>query len=575
MRYQWVLPEAIIDKNDLRIFDNYHIHPVFAEILYRRRINTPEKIERFFNPDLAYLHDPFLMTDMKKAVHRIVKALREGEHILIYGDYDVDGVTSVSILYDGLFRLGGKVSFFIPSRFEEGYGLSKAGIRVAKKRNAKLIITVDCGITAVEQVGFAKEQQIETIVCDHHEPGEHLPEAIALLDPKVAGSPYPFKELAGCGMAYKVLQALGQTLGLGKEFARQYLDLVAIGTSADIVQLTDENRILVKNGLELIKKKKRPGIFALLEMSGMLEKNITVSSIVFVLAPRLNAVGRISNAKKAVHLLTTKSLQQARNIARILEKENKTRKGIDEKTFEEAKRIIEQKIDLESKRILVLSEKGWHPGVIGIVASRLMEKYNRPTVLISIKEGIGKGSARSTTNFNMYRAFHRFRHLFISYGGHQFAAGLTIRENNIGLLDEGLNRYAEEYLKTEEMVPHLLIDAVVNFDQFNAGFFNNLKALAPFGPGNMRPVFVSYHLSHHGRPVVVGKNHLKVKFKKNELVLDAIGYNLGEYIDLFNKSPQGISCAYVLEETRWSGQTTIQMRIKDLAPDNTDLPNTQ
>lgn len=564
MRYQWVFPESVPKDKIQQQAEKHKLHPIIAEILFQRDLSTAEQIAQYFEADLSHLHDPFLMRDMDKAVGRIIKALEDGENILVYGDYDVDGVTGVSILYDALFHLGGKVSFFIPSRFEEGYGLSRDGVRFAKKRNVSLIITVDCGITAVAEVAYASEQHIETIICDHHEPAEELPAAVAILDPKVQDSPYPFKELAGCGVAYKLLQGLASRLKLKEDFIRGYLDMVALGTSADIVQLLGENRIFVRNGLKVMQNNPRPGIFALLELSGMLQKSITVSSIVFILAPRVNAVGRISNAKKAVHLLTAKSLQQARNIARILEKENQTRKGIDEKTFEEAKKLIEDEIDVDSKKVLVLAKENWHPGVVGIVASRLVEKFSRPTVLISIRDGVGKGSARSTANFNIYDAFLSVRHLFSSFGGHRFAAGLTIPEKNIPILDKLINEYAGRYLKTEELVPKLNIDAVVSLDQFNANFFNGLKLLAPFGPGNMRPVFVSHNLSMLGSPSVVGHNHLKVKFRQNAVVLDAIGYNLGEYIDLLKKDPQRISCAYVLEESYWSGQTTIQMRIKDI-----------
>jgi len=568
MRYSWVLPERIKDKSKLNIYKKYNLHPILAEIIYKRKIDSPEKIEAYFSSSISHLYDPFLMADMEKAVNRIIKAMQVGENILIYGDYDVDGVTGVSILYDALFKLGGKVSFFIPSRFHEGYGLSIEGIKTAQKRNVSLIIAVDCGITAIEEIKYALDQNIDTIICDHHEPLKELPQAAAILDPKVKNAPYPFKELAGCGMAFKLLQALVKRLKLKEEFAAQYLDMVALGTAADIVQLVDENRVLVKKGLELIADKPRPGIFALLELSGMLEKDITVSSVVFTVAPRVNAVGRISNAKKAVHLLTTKSLQQARNIARILEKENQTRKSFDEQTFLEAQDMVDNDIDIENKRILVLAKDGWHPGVVGIVASRILEKYNRPAVLISLNNGMGRGSARSTSNFDIYAAFNKLQHLFTSYGGHQFAAGLTISEENVKALDIEINEYAEEYLRIEELVSKLDIDAVVSFDQFNASFFNGLKTLAPFGPGNMRPVFASYNLSVYGRPAIVGSNHLKIKFKQNSVVLDAIGYNLGDSIDMLKGAEDNIACAYVLEESRWSGQTTIQMIIKDIKVEN-------
>ncbi|NOX89775.1 MAG: single-stranded-DNA-specific exonuclease RecJ [Calditrichaeota bacterium] len=564
MIYQWVLPPENKTEQIADIVKRFNIPPIIAKILYDRNIDTPEKIRKFFDLDIANLYDPFLLGGMDIAVERIIRALREGENILIYGDYDVDGVTSVSILYDGLFYLGGKVSFFIPSRFREGYGFSVEGIKIAKEKGASLIITVDCGITAIEEVEYAQKQGIDVIVCDHHEPNDTIPNAVAVLNPKLPDNEYPFKDLAGCGVAYKVLQALSQKLNMKPSFPKQYLDLVAIGTAADIVQLLDENRIFMYQGLRMINHKPRPGLMALLESSGLLGRELTVNAIVFVLAPRLNAVGRISNAKKAVHLLTTRSFQQGRNIARVLEHENRTRKDIDEITYEEALELIHNEIDLDAKRVLVLAKENWHTGVIGIVASRIMEKFNRPTVLISIQDGIGKGSARSTNNFDIYEGFKQLKHLFINFGGHKYAAGITIKSENIPVLDREINTISKHDLKMNELIPRLKIDAEITFDQLNAKFFTALKEMAPFGPGNMRPVFVSYDLKPFGYVGIVGNNHLKAKFKQKGVVLDAIGYNLGHFSDQITKPGVRLNCAYVLEENKWNGKTTIQMRLKDL-----------
>jgi single-stranded-DNA-specific exonuclease len=568
MIYQWIQPNHSEEEKIAQLSNQLKIHPVILKILVNRQYDTQERIEKFFKTDLTDLYDPFLMPDMDVATDRLIKALRDGEHIVIYGDYDVDGVTAVSILYDALFRLGGKVSFFIPNRFKEGYGVSMDGLKSIIQRKVSLIITVDCGITAIEEVNFAKQKNIDTIICDHHEPSDQLPSAVAILDPKLKHSTYPFKELAGCGVAFKLLQGLIKKLGNNKDYANKYLDLVAIGTAADIVNLTDENRILVKNGLDLINHSPRPGIYALFESSGLLNKELNVNTIVFVLAPRLNAVGRISSARKAVHLLNTDSLQQGRNIARILEKENKARKSIDEVTFEEAKAIVEQEIDLDHQRVLVIAKENWHSGVIGIVASRLMEKYNRPTVLISIQDGIGKGSARSSLNFDIYEAFCKLKKLLINFGGHRYAAGLTILSENIVRLSSEINKLSAGEILPEDMIPKLALDAEISLDQLDAAFFNDLKRLAPFGPSNMRPVFVTYNLETYGPVTIVGSKHLKVKFKQKGVVLDAIGYNLGKYMDQLNESQNRIDCAYILEETKWNGQTTIQMRIKDFEVKN-------
>ncbi|WP_456407780.1 single-stranded-DNA-specific exonuclease RecJ [Caldithrix abyssi] len=564
MIYKWILPPPIAaDKID-QIAREFDLPPIIARILIQRGIDSPQKVKKFYDMSLENLYDPFLLPGMEEAVDRIIRALREGENILIYGDYDVDGVTSVSILYDGLFYLGGKVSFFIPSRFREGYGVSVEGVKVAKEKGASLIITVDCGITAIDEVEFARELGIDVIICDHHQPSESIPQAVSVLNPKLPNSPYPYKELAGCGVAFKVLQALSQKLNIDPKFPNQYLDLVALGTAADIVQLLDENRIFMYQGLKMINQNPRPGLMALLESSGLLGRPLTVNAIVFVLAPRLNAVGRMSNAKKAVHLLTTRSFQQGRNIARILEYENRTRKDIDEITFEEALELIHDEIDLDSKRVLVLAKENWHTGVIGIVASRIMEKFNRPTILISIQNGVGKGSARSMGNFDIYEGFKKLKHLFINFGGHKFAAGITIAPENIPLLDREINMLSEEELDIDQLIPKLKIDAEITFDQLNAQFFSALSDMAPFGPGNMRPVFVSHDLKTYGLVSVVGNNHLKAKFKQKSIVLDAIGYNLGHLIDLINRPKGRISCAYVLEENRWNGRTAIQMRLKDI-----------
>ncbi len=564
MIYKWILPPPIAADKINQIAREFELPPIIARILIQRGIDSPQKVKKFYDMSLENLYDPFLLPGMEEAVDRIIRALREGENILIYGDYDVDGVTSVSILYDGLFYLGGKVSFFIPSRFLEGYGVSVEGVKVAKEKGASLIITVDCGITAIDEVEFARELGIDVIICDHHQPSESVPQAISVLNPKLPNSPYPYKELAGCGVAFKVLQALTQKLNIDPNFPNQYLDLVALGTAADIVQLLDENRIFMYQGLKMINQNPRPGLMALLESSGLLGRPLTVNAIVFVLAPRLNAVGRMSNAKKAVHLLTTRSFQQGRNIARILEYENRTRKDIDEITFEEALELIHDEIDLDSKRVLVLAKENWHTGVIGIVASRIMEKFNRPTILISIQNGVGKGSARSMGNFDIYEGFKKLKHLFINFGGHKFAAGITIAPENIPLLDREINMLSEEELDIEQLIPKLKIDAEITFDQLNAQFFSALSDMAPFGPGNMRPVFVSHDLKTYGPVSVVGNNHLKAKFKQKSIVLDAIGYNLGHLIDLINRPKGRISCAYVLEENRWNGRTAIQMRLKDI-----------
>ena len=563
MLYQWIFKEAPPPEEISLLHQRSNTNPLLAQLLLERNLGTPEKVDKFFNPDLKDLHDPYLMRDMEVAVSRITKALRDGENILIYGDYDVDGITGVSLLYEALFKLGGKISFYIPNRITEGYGLSREGVRLAATKKVNLILTVDCGITAVDEVAYARECGIEVIICDHHEPGEQLPKAYAVLDPKLPDCPYPFKELAGVGVGFKLLQALYTSLGYGISDLKQFLDLVAIGTAADIVPMLDENRIMVKVGLEQINTNPRRGVFALLESCSLLGRELDVSLIVFILAPRINAVGRMSAAKKAVHLLTSTSLQQSRNIARLLESENKKRRGIDETTCQEAIVLAEEQIARYDAKILVLAKEGWHPGVIGIVASRIMEKFNRPTILISLREGIGKGSARSTTNFDIYHALKDVEHILDNFGGHKFAAGLTVREENVEFLRNQMQIITDPLISKDDLIPTLEVESEVSLRLLDASFLKSLKQFAPYGPQNMRPVFVSKAVEVVGDIQVVGSNHLKFKLKQDGIVIDAIAYNFAEYRDKMKPSRQLIDAAYVIEENTWNGRTTIQMRVKD------------
>lgn len=564
MLFKWILKTPAPTESIVQLQKKANVGSVLAQLLIDRNLETPEKIQSFLNPDLKCLHDPYLMQDMEKAVSRLTRALRDGENILIYGDYDVDGITGVSLLYEALFKLGGKVSFYIPNRITEGYGLSMKGIQLAESKNINLILTVDCGITAVEEVAYAKSMGIEVIISDHHEPAENIPDSYAVLDPKIKNCPYPFKELAGVGVAFKLMQALYESLGYTLSDLKQFFDLVAIGTAADIVPMLDENRILVKYGLEMINNKPRNGLFALLESSSLLGRELDVSLIVFVLAPRLNAVGRMSNAKKAVHLLTSSSLQQSRNIARVLESENKMRRDVDETTCLEAIKMAEEQVNKDKYKVLVIAKEGWHPGVIGIVASRIMEKFNRPTILISIKDGIGKGSARSIASFDIYHALKGMEDVLENFGGHKYAAGLTVKQEKIDELKSKMQKYSEDAISSEDLIPTLDIQSELSLKEFDASFLKWLKSFAPYGPYNMRPVFVSRDVEVVGDVHVVGNNHLKFKVKDDGIVIDAIAFNFADMRDRMRPSRQHIDTAYVIEENTWNGRTTIQMRIKDI-----------
>ncbi|MCK4892444.1 MAG: single-stranded-DNA-specific exonuclease RecJ [Calditrichia bacterium] len=564
MEYKWVVDCDYDEKLIEEIAKELAVPPILARILLNRQIDSFDKAKTFFRPDLENLYDPFLLKDMDKAVERLHKGLLTGENILIYGDYDVDGVSSAALLYLVLSRMvGSKISYYIPDRITEGYGLSSNSIQKAADNGTNLIVTVDCGVTAVEEVRLANELGMDIIVSDHHQPAEELPDAVAILDPKLPDSKYPFSELAGVGVAFKLLQGLYHKFELPEAELDEYLDLVAIGSCADIVPLVDENRILVRHGMDKINYNPRFGVRALLESSGISNKEVTAGLIVFVMAPRINAVGRLGDAKRAVQLFCAPTLQQARTLARELEKENRLRRDIDEVTFKEALDLLHEKLNPKEDKAFVLYKRDWHPGVIGIVASRIVERFYRPTIMITVVDGVGKGSARSISNFNIYQAIKDSSQFLSGFGGHKYAAGLTIDEDKIPEFIECFKEAAGKQLKTEDLVPCLSIDGEIELQEFTPRFIRLLKLLGPFGPMNLRPVFVSRNLKILGTPSIVGHNHLKLKVEQNGAVLDAIGFNMADYLDKIGGNGQ-VDCVYVIEENRWNGRSSLQLRLKDI-----------
>jgi single-stranded-DNA-specific exonuclease len=564
MEYKWVVDCDYDEELIEEIAKELAVPPIMARILLNRQIDSFDKAKTFFRPDLENLYDPFLLKDMDKAVDRLHKGLLTGENILIYGDYDVDGVSSAALLYLVLSRMvGSKISYYIPDRMTEGYGLSKNSIQEAADNDINLIVTVDCGVTAVEEVRLANELGMDIIVSDHHQPAEELPDAVAILDPKLPDSQYPFQELAGVGVAFKLLQGLYHKFELPEAELDEYLDLVAIGSCADIVPLVDENRILVRHGMDKINYNPRFGVRALLESSGISNKEVTAGLIVFVMAPRINAVGRLGDAKRAVQLFSAPTLQQARTLARELEKENRLRRDIDEVTFKEAKDLLHEKLNPTDDKAFVLYKRDWHPGVIGIVASRIVERYYRPTIMITVVDGVGKGSARSISNFNIYQAIKECSQFLSGFGGHKYAAGLTIDEDKIPEFIEAFKRAAEQQLKPQDLVPCISIDGEIELQEFTPRFIRLLKLLGPFGPMNLRPVFISRNLKVLGNPNVVGHNHLKLKVEQNGAVLDVIGFNMADYLDKIGGNGR-VDCVYVIEENRWNGKSSLQLRLKDI-----------
>jgi single-stranded-DNA-specific exonuclease len=542
---------------------------MISEMLIRKGLTDYDEIHKFFQPDLKNMHDPFLFKDMEKAVERILKAIENQELITIYGDYDVDGTTSTALLYLGLRKLNAIVDFFIPHRMIDGYGLSITSVDQLKESGTNLIISVDCGINSIEETEKINELGMDIIITDHHNPKDVLPAAVAIINPKVEDCGYPFNGLAGVGVAYKLLMAIYQRENIySTELMTKYLDLVALGTIADIVPLIDENRIFASIGLEHLVHRKNIGLNALINLAGLSQKELTSSDIVFGIAPRINAAGRMGSALRAVELMIANDDETSQELAQIIERENSLRQQIDSQTFEEACEIIEKKYrNMEETDCIVVSSDNWHSGVIGIVASKLVEKYYRPTIMITFKDGItrgaGSGSGRSIADFNLFDALTHVEEYLETFGGHKYAAGLSILIEYVDAFENQLNDYVKKTITTEQKIPPLRIDSELELYEINTNLLEWLNKFAPFGPGNMRSSFYTENVTVIGYPYNVGRNHLKLKVMKDGCTLDLIGFNLGDYLP-FLKKGSTIHIAYSLEFNTWQGRTTIQGKLKDI-----------
>jgi len=565
MSYQWIYSEPE-EGCVSSLQDQLGVPNVIAKLLALRGINNFDKAKRFFRPNLSLIHDPLLMKDMDIAADRLANGIRKCETIVVYGDYDVDGTTGTSILYSFLKDFGLDVYYYIPDRFKEGYGINPEGIEFAKEHNAKLILSVDCGITAVEEAKIAKKEGIDLIICDHHTVGDSIPDAVAVVDPKRPDCDYPFDGLSGAGVGFKLIQATANALGLPQSVANKFLDLVAISIASDIVPLADENRILMREGLKLINTDPRQGIKALMNLIHMKIGSVSTSNIVFSLGPRINAAGRMGDARKAVELMVSETEMEAIQKARQLEHINKKRRSTDTRTMKEAVRMVKKNFNMDQTGSLVLHHPNWHLGVIGIVASRLVDLYCRPAIMLSTVDGLVKGSARSIKGFNIYDALHKCNDLLEQFGGHQYAAGLTMKAENLQQFRERLNEITFQSLTMEDMEPELLVDTELNLNSVDKRFWKLLSQFEPFGPENMRPVFVSHDVNIKGTPNIVGKGHLKMQVYQNGSdVFDVIGFNMHQYEPaLRNCSDSKISIAYALEENTWNGKTTVQIRLKDI-----------
>ena len=537
-----------------------------AYLLAQRGISNFEEARRFFRPQLTDLHDPFLMKNMNTAVARIEKAIANNEKILIYGDYDVDGTTAVSVVYSYLIKFYDQIDTYIPDRYSEGYGISVQGIDFAAKNGFSLVIALDCGTKAIEKVAYAQEKGVDFIIGDHHTPGKVLPPAVAFLNPKQPDCPYPYKELSGAGIAFKLIQALHQRKQLSLDDIMPFLDLVAVSIGADIVPITGENRIMAYYGLKQIEKNPRAGLRALSRTRQ--DKTLDISDLVFVLAPRINAAGRIKHGKEAVKLLVEKDLTVANKFANEIELYNEERRGYDQKiTAEALQQIIDQKE--ENRFSTVVFHPQWHKGVVGIVASRLIETYYRPTIVFTQSNGVISGSVRSVSGFNVYDALQACSDYIIQFGGHKYAAGLTIAPEQFDNFKAKFEEIVKNTITEASMVPEIRIDTDLSFKDIARKFFNILKQMAPFGPGNMHPVFVTRGVNDTGYSKIVGKdkNHLKLSLRelKSGLIMNGIGFNMADKADLV-KSGVPLSVAYTLEENHWNNKVSLQLRIKDIKP---------
>ncbi len=537
---------------------------IIASLLINRGINNLEEAKLFFNPVEDHFHDPFLLEDMDKAVEIILSHIKRNSHLLIYGDYDVDGTTATSILYLALLELGARVTYYIPRR-DEGYGLSSKGIESARQVGIELIITCDCGITSHEEIALAKSFGMEVIVTDHHEVTNTLPTADAVVNPKRPSSSYPFNYLSGAGVALKVVQALRKQVAPENWYAREYYDLAALGTAADIVPMIGENRVIVSLGLPEIYNRNRVGLRALLESSNFSKDKITLMDVVFNLAPRINAVGRMGEAREAVELFTTNDPERGKQLAKKFDQMNKKRRSVDLKTFMEAEQQMLERYDPDQPCGVVLYADDWHQGVIGIVASRLTEKFYRPTVMISLNGEIGKGSGRSIPEFNLHSVLKECSDLLIGFGGHEQAGGMTIKRSNLQDFVDKFDDVVSSRLTPDLMTKKIKVEAILNFNEIDKKLLKIIDRLEPYGPENDRPVFVSKGTFPTGNATIVGENHLKVKFEQKNRTIDAIGFNMAEYLtNVLNPPDEGIDIAYALEENVWKGNKYIQIILKDL-----------
>ena len=548
--------------------EKLNMSPILTTLLIRRGITTESAAKRFFKPQLADLINPFLMKDMDVAVDRLNDAMGRKERILVYGDYDVDGCTAVALVYKFLQQFYSNIEYYIPDRYDEGYGVSKKGIDHAKETGVKLIIILDCGIKAIEEIAYAKQQGIDFIICDHHVPDETLPDAVAILNPKREDDPYPFKHLCGCGVGFKFMQAFAKNNGIPFSRLIPLLDFCAVSIAADIVPVVDENRILAFHGLKQLNQNPSVGLKAIIDICGLNNRELSMSDIIFKIGPRINASGRMENGRESVDLLVEKDLGAALREAKNINEYNEQRKDIDKQMTEEANQIVARLENQKHQSSIVLYDENWKKGVIGIVASRLTEIYFRPTVVLTREGEFATGSARSVTGFDIYSAIKSCRDLLVNFGGHTYAAGLTLRWDRVKEFRQAFQRYVDEHILPEQTEANLNIDAVIDFKHITKRLHNDLKKFSPFGPGNPKPLFCTLNVYDYGTSKVVGREqeHIKLELvdSKSNNVMSGIAFGQSasaRYI----KSKRSFNIAYTIEDNIFK-HNDVQLQIEDIQP---------
>ncbi len=556
-------------ENDLA--HHYAGAPVISELLVQRGITTVDEAERFFHPSLRYLHDPFLMPGMDRAVERLNKALGSKERILVYGDYDVDGTTAVALVYKYIRNFYSNIDYYIPTRDDEGYGISNAVIDRAAEQGVKLIIILDCGIKANAEIAYARSLGIDFIICDHHVPDEELPDAVAILNPKLEGSTYPCSHLSGCGVGFKFMQAFAMSNALAPADLEGMLDLVAVSIAADLVPMVDENRVMTYHGLRRLNSNPNLGLRAIIRICGLVGKEITISDVIFKIGPRINASGRMQSGREAVELLVARDSTDALHRARAIDQYNRDRKELDKRITEEANDIISQRGEAEAdKKALVIYNKNWHRGIIGIVASRLTELYYKPSVVLTLSNGLATGSSRSVQGFDVYRAVESARDLLENFGGHTYAVGLSLKEENIPEFSRRFEEYVAKNILPSQRQPLLEIDAVITFSEITPTFFAMLNRFNPFGPGNQKPVFCTRNVKDFGTSKLVGRRseHIKLELVDDTSgkVYNGIAFNMARHFEHIHAGLPFDICYTIEDNKHYPGGGALQLQIKEIRP---------